>query len=214
MAPCRRCVPNLRSRHGRSKHTLPQGEAPAAVTHHADSIRTYLGATDFARFHVDLVTAIEMTGEAPRTRGQFVPIEVGIHGVRYRVYPIADHVADKVCALLERHPRASGPAQTSTRYRDLADLALMAHTQFVTAGQLQHSIDSEARRRGFELPTMLPALDAPGWRAGYARVARDAPGVLEHDLADALTTVRRFIDPVLDGTATGSWDRSKLQWAT
>ena len=45
-----------------------------------------------------------MTGR-PDDAEPLVPIELSrIRGVRYRVYPIADHVADKVCALLELHP--------------------------------------------------------------------------------------------------------------
>ena len=31
----------------------------------------------------------------------------GIPAPRYRVYPMADHIADKLCALLETHPRAT-----------------------------------------------------------------------------------------------------------
>jgi hypothetical protein len=38
-----------------------------------------------------------------------------------RLYPLADHVADKVCAMYEWH---NGNA--SGRYRDLADLLLIS----------------------------------------------------------------------------------------
>ena len=97
----------------------------------------YLGATEFASFHVDLVTGIAMTGE-PDEVPSLVPIELsGLETVRYRIYPIADHVADKVCALLELHPRAAGPSQVSTRYRDLADLAVIAHAEVVAAEDLR-----------------------------------------------------------------------------
>jgi len=59
-----------------------------------------------------------MTGE-PDEVAFLVPFEIpGIDPVRYRAYPLADHVADKACAFLEVHPRALGAAQPSTRYRD------------------------------------------------------------------------------------------------
>lgn len=99
---------------------IAQGRATLRVP-----IIAYLGATEFARFHVDLVTGLAMTGE-PDEVAPLVPFEIpGIDPVRYRAYPLADHVADKVCAFLEVHPRAAGTAQASTRYRDLADLALL-----------------------------------------------------------------------------------------
>lgn len=137
----------------------------------------------------------------------------GIGSIRYRAYPIVDHVADKVCALLELHPRAAGSAQASTRYRDLADLALIAHTLSVAADELRRAIDSEVRRRGIELPEVLAAPQASGWRTGYARVARDVPGLPERDLDAALATVRGFIDPVLAGTASGRWTPYSLAWS-
>jgi hypothetical protein len=39
--------------------------------------------------------------------------DVEQHG--YRAYPLADHVADKTCAIFERHGAAGTPL---TRYRD------------------------------------------------------------------------------------------------
>jgi Nucleotidyl transferase AbiEii toxin, Type IV TA system len=173
----------------------------------------YLGATEFARFHVDLVTDLLMTGE-PDEVAALVPFEIpGIDPVRYRAYPLADHVADKVCAFLEVHPRALGPAQPSTRYRDLADLALIAHTQTIAADDLGRALASEVRRRGLQIPPELPSPGAAGWRAGYARVARDVPGLPERELEAALATVRRFLDRVLDGTAAGTWDPRALTWS-
>ena len=38
---------------------------------------------------------------------------------------------------------------------------------------------------------------------GYARVARDAPALFNQNIAAALETVSRFIDPALDGSAGG-----------
>jgi Nucleotidyl transferase AbiEii toxin, Type IV TA system len=187
---------------------VAQGRASLRVP-----VIVYLGATEFARFHVDLVTGLAMTGE-PDEVAPLVPLELpGVGSIRYRAYPIADHVADKVCALLELHPRAAGSAQASTRYRDLADLALITHTLSVAADELRRAIASEARRRGIELPEVLVAPQASGWRTGYARVARDVPRLPERDLDAALATVRRFIDPVLAGTASGRWTPHSLAWS-
>jgi hypothetical protein len=187
---------------------VAQGRATLRVP-----VTAYLGATEFARFHVDLVTGLAMTGE-PDKVASLIPFEIpGIDPVPYWAYPLADHVADKVCAFLEVHPRAVGTAQPSTRYRDLADVALIAHSQPIDADELRRALASEVRRRGLELPEGLPSPKAAGWRAGYARVARDVPGLLERDLDSALATARRFFDPVFDGTAAGTWDPRTLTWS-
>jgi hypothetical protein len=39
------------------------------------------------------------------------------------VFPIEDHVAEKICAMYERYRTGGNP---STRYKDLVDLALFA----------------------------------------------------------------------------------------
>lgn len=95
----------------------------------ADAVRisvvALLGAVDFARFHVNLVAGLSMTG-VPEDAPPLVPVELaGVSRTAYRVYPIADRVADKVCALLERHPQPGGGIEQSTRYRDLADLVTL-----------------------------------------------------------------------------------------
>jgi hypothetical protein len=80
-------------------------------------VTAYLGATEFARFHVDLVSSVLMTGEPDQVES-LVPLDLpGVATVQYRVYPLVDHIADKACAMVELHPRAGGPAQASSRYR-------------------------------------------------------------------------------------------------
>jgi len=175
-------------------------------------VTAYLGATTFARFHVDLVSGVVMTGE-PDEVSALVPIDLpGIVTVSYRAYPVVDHIADKVCALLELHPRVGRPAQASTRYRDLVDLTVMAHTQSVPAAALRTALASESSRRSIELPTTFSAPDAAGWRTGYARVSKDVRGLAERDLEAAVASVKRFLDPVLGGTASGRWRPDRQQW--
>lgn len=175
-------------------------------------IVAYLGATEFASFHVDLVTGLAMTGE-PDDADPLVPIELsGLEKVRYRLYPIADHIADKVCALLERHSRGEGASQGSTRYRDLADLVVIAHSEEVQSEDLRVALASETRRRGLSLPTTLPT-PTTGWRSGYARVARDVPHLRERDLDAALSTVRTFLDPVFEGRDADVWDPATMRWS-
>jgi hypothetical protein len=178
------------------------------------TVVAYLGATEFSSFHVDLVTGILMTG-TPDEMPPLVPIELpGIVRTTYEVYPVADHVADKVCAMLELHPRSSGPPVASTRYRDLADLAVLARATAVGAGDLQVALASEAGRRGLHLPRAFPKPNSAGWRAGYARVVARAAWPVEKDVDAAWDTVRTFLDPVLGGMATGRWNPETLSWSS
>ncbi|HLY85661.1 MAG TPA: hypothetical protein VKO84_04000, partial [Gaiellaceae bacterium] len=54
--------------------------------------------------------------------------------------------------------------------------------------------------------------DRASWEAGYAREAERS--LLPHakTLDDALVAVRPFIDPLLDGSANGSWDHAGRRW--
>jgi Nucleotidyl transferase AbiEii toxin, Type IV TA system len=176
------------------------------------TVTAYLGATVFASFPVDLVTDLNMTAP-PDVIGPLVDVDIpGITPSRYRVYPVVDHIADKVCAIHELHERVEGPPQPSTRYRDLADLSTFARTAVVEADALATALRSEAARRRLTLPAQVTVPTDRGWRAGYARVARDAPALVDRDIMAAVDTVCRFIDPVLDGSAAGRWDPHRLTW--
>ena len=63
----------------------------------------------------------------------------------------------------------------STRYRDLADLAIFAHTISVAAEALRRAITSEGERRRLELPQAMPATAG----SSAARQVR-APGQPAH----------------------------------
>lgn len=173
---------------------------------------SYIGATGFVTFHVDLVTDIQMTG-VPETVPSLMNIEVpGLATIPYRAYPAVDHIADKVCALFETHVRASGVVDFSSRYRDLADIVIFAHTTIVEAAQLFKAIRSEAKRRHIELPEKFVVPKSNDWPAGYSRVARDVPGLSERDLRTAVTAASRFLDAILSGQARGHWDPTSLCW--
>jgi hypothetical protein len=191
----------------------PGRQMPQALSACRVATQAYLGATAFATFNVDLVTGIDLRG-TPDEVAPLIPIDLpGLVRANYFAWPLADHIADKVCAMIELHPRQGGRSLPSTRYRDLADLALFAHSANVDAEQLQGVLIAEASRRHLQLPDTVPEPDGPGWRSGYTRVAREAPSVVEKDLDAALITVRGFLDPILSSKARGSWNHDALRWS-
>lgn len=174
-------------------------------------VRAVIGLTTWVEFHVDLVgTDLRMTGQPddvpPLARG-VIP-EVWQRG--YKAYPLVDHVADKVAATYQRY----GPQQNpSTRYRDLVDLVSIVVGASVAADVQREALVSEFERRGLELPTNFEVPDHALWETGYAREARRSLLSIGQTLDKALGVVRPFIDPLLEGAATGSWDRDERRWS-
>jgi len=175
-------------------------------------VDAYLGVKRFAEFHVDLTAELTMTGRTESVCA-LVPVEIpGLANTAYVAYPAVDHIADKVCALHETHERAGGLRELSSRYHDLADIVVFAHTVKVKAHELKTAFASEAARRGVALPQRLIAPTDTNWSRGYARIAREAPLLRERDLKTAVATARLFLDPVLQGAARGEWDPERLCW--
>jgi hypothetical protein len=162
----------------------------------------------FERFGVDLVTGVIITGH-PEEAEPLLPLVIpGLVRPRYRLYPLVDSVADKVMAIVEPHQ-----GRPSTRFRDLVDLVLIAHTQQVQADDLATALASERLRRDLPRRREFAVPDETLWRAGYRTVAADAPGIAEKTLDEALPLAKLFVDPVLAGEVTGGiWDPVTLAW--
>jgi hypothetical protein len=76
------------------------------------------GAAAFAKFHVDVVVEDTITGTVERIPAAALVTMPGIARPTVRLYPITDHVADKVLAAVSTY----GPRQLpSSRVRDLVD---------------------------------------------------------------------------------------------
>jgi hypothetical protein len=170
----------------------------------------YVGATEWMQFHVDLVGSdIVMTGtpdDVPPLARVAMP-DVEQHG--YRAYPLVDHTADKFAAILQRYGAREQP---STRYRDLVDLVPMLGAITVDASEQAAALSSEARRRGLTLPRAFDVPDRGMWEPGYASEASKSLLTYATTLDEALALVRAFIDPLLDGSAAGMWDREERRW--
>jgi hypothetical protein len=119
------------------------------------------------------------------------------------VYSLPDQVADKVCAMFERHGETDSP---SSRFRDLLDLALIVSTSDLDGRLMSMALTSESRRRTIELPTRIGS-PGPNWPAGYAALANRShlPERL-HSMTAALKLVGACLNPILIGERTsGSW---------
>lgn len=173
-------------------------------------VAAYVGTASWASFHVDLVGSdMRMTGQPddvpPLVRVLMPDIEQ--HG--YRAYPLVDHIADKISAIVQRY---SGQDRPSTRFKDLVDLVAIVTEASAAADQQMAALTSEAQRRDMPLPATFDVPDRALWERGYAAEAGRSLLPSSHTLDEALSVVRPFVEPLLAETAAGRWDPENRQW--
>lgn len=183
-----------------------QEEAKGARVH----VNARLGPTLFATFHIDVVVGTVMTG-TPDVVAPLTPLDIeGLIRPRYRVFPVADHLADKLCATISTHA-GRGRSASSSRVKDLVDIAIIATTLEIDSQALRIAVATNAALRRLDLPECFAVPDPVGWAARYPRVAAESPGPVP-DYDTAVSVASEVFDPVLDATATGVWDPSVQAW--
>lgn len=91
------------------------------------SVEAFIGRKKFCSFSADIVKDQErLFGQVELVHSQPLIDSALPEFPRMPLYPIEDHVADKFSGLYKPPMRKSGEVTTSTRTRDLADLALIS----------------------------------------------------------------------------------------
>lgn len=128
------------------------------------------------------------------------------------VTPIETHLADKVCAMYERHPGKAN--EESTRLHDLVDIVTIVQTWPISAEVLCEKLRHESGRRHVSLPSAVTS-PGPHWDENFAKKAPGYRGLPEnlYSLDDALAHVGNCLDPVLGGVReSGQWDPRIGKW--
>ncbi len=190
---------------------LGPGRAVASDAAVRIPVVAYVGTATWASFHVDLVGSdMRMTGQpdsVPPLARVLMP-DIEQHG--YRAYPLVDHIADKISAIVQRY---SGQDRPSTRFKDLVDLVAIVTEVSVSADLQTAAVKSEAERRAMPLPSSFDVPDRAIWERGYAAEAHRSLLPTAHSLDEALGVVRPFVEPLLAGTAAGRWDPKVGRWS-
>jgi hypothetical protein len=175
-----------------------------------------VGRAVFAEFSVDLalprvdVLSVEVLPGAGALTGLAEVDAVGA----VTVLTLPAQIADKVCAMFERH---GDGVERSSRSRDLADIAMVATQEDVDGTALTEELRREERRRlaAGSLVEPLPAVmslasgQAAEWRRRWARTTRGAPVAFD----EALATATAFLDPVLRGdVGCARWSCARRRW--
>ncbi|WP_327372269.1 nucleotidyl transferase AbiEii/AbiGii toxin family protein [Streptomyces sp. NBC_01217] len=182
----------------------------------AQYFKVYLGTAEVATIKVDLVVGRPLTGDPEvRTLKSAVDLEWPVDWPEVRLYPVVDHVADKICAMYERH--GDNGQHGSSRYRDLADLLLISQQEAVPGQAALRALDREAeRRRASGTHLALPdAFQTPGpdWHEGYPGQAKLVVGLNGcATFPEAAEVASVFVNPLLSGTAQGTWNPNSEAW--
>ncbi|MFE3167833.1 nucleotidyl transferase AbiEii/AbiGii toxin family protein [Streptomyces sp. NPDC059224] len=182
----------------------------------AQHFKVYCGSSQVSDIKVDLVVGRTLSGiPETRTLKSAVDIEWPVDWPEVRLYPVIDHIADKICAMYERH--GENAQYGSIRYRDLADLLLISQQEAVPAQAVTSALHTEAERRrqsGTSL-TLPDAFEAPGpdWHDGYPKQAALVVGLRGcASYPEAAQAAAAFISPMLDSTARGTWNPERGAW--
>lgn len=183
------------------------GEEQPYAQGYVVSFDIFVGGRKKSTLHVDLsigavltapITIVEPANalDLPRLRCH-----------EYRLYPVVDQIADKVCATMQVYN-----GRPSSREKDLVDLVILAVTQEIDGNALRVAIEAETRRR---LMDPFDSLVVPeDWGRRYANMARSVPVCADYanvDLARDLVT--RFVDAALTGdTNDKTWSHESLCW--
>lgn len=115
----------------------------------------------------------------------------------YRIYPVADQIADKVCATMT--PAYSG-GRPSSRVKDLVDLVIIARTQQVDLRELQLAI--AAKQTLMDIPPITEFAIPTGWQTRYRALAGTTPTTGDlTDAHDAERLVAEMVRPALTSDA-------------
>ena len=110
----------------------------------------------------------------------------------YRVFPVADQIAEKVCATMATDYPGQQP---SSRVKDLVDLVILAKTQHVDLGELRAAV--AAKRIASRLPEFTTFRIPEGWSRIYRTLAATTPAADIPVATDAEAFVAQLVNPAL-----------------
>lgn len=122
----------------------------------------FVGVTSKGSLHIDLAVGAGMTDQVT-TASPVTALELPrLTSNHYRLYPVVDQIADKVCATM-----ADYEGRPSSREKDLVDLVVFAVTQDIDGDALTIALDTERRRRQIEPFTefVVPSAWGQGMRS-------------------------------------------------
>ena len=170
-----------------------------------------MGVKRMQPISIDLVVdEVPLEGAEPISPADRIDVK-GLITCDYLVYPVGAALADKLCALSERHN-----GRASSRVKDLVDIIIYALTCDIDGNDLQRRVQREIAVRKLE---PMGAFSLPEeWDASQARqyaklcAQTGIPKDL-HDIKEASKLAARLFDRVLNRRCDGlRWSHADLDW--
>ena len=170
-----------------------------------------IGAKRMQPISIDLVVdEVPLDGAELLTPADRIDVR-GLEACDYLVYPVAASLADKLCALLERHN-----GRASSRVKDLVDIIVLALTCDIDGFDLHIRTQRElsVRRLAPVEAFALPVEWGPVQAKQYAKLCLQTDLPEEFRSMNAATNLaERLFDPVLGGKASGMrWCHERRLW--
>lgn len=166
-----------------------------------------LAGLPFAPFAIDLASGDALVGEPEEMSGSDLLSFAGIEPVRFPIYPVTQHLAEKL------HAYTLPRTEDNTRVKDLVDMATIAAQESVTGDGLMASVRATFAARGTHPPPDQLAAPPATWAEPYRKLAREstrAPST-ELEVGHALATM--FWNPALNGHVLGEvWNPTARRW--
>ena len=168
----------------------------------------FIGVTKKGSVPIDLAVGTGLTDEVQTSLPVTALDLPRLTSNRYRLYPVVDQIADKVCATM-----ADYDGRPSSREKDLVDIVVFAVTQDVNGTALSLAIESERRRRRMEPfeRFVVPST----WGTGYMKQSKPVPHCADYSTVElAAELASRLIDPALVDEVQGKlWSAGLMQWS-
>lgn len=187
----------------------PEDEYRHGYSIHFDA---YCGAKKQTAVNIDLVSDPVFTGTPTWLTPIARPVVGDLPIFDYLVNPLENTIADKVCAIMEKH----ADDKPSSRVKDLVDLVVIACTQTVGGDAASIQLANELRTRHLEdLKTLTPPEDWFSVRAkSYERSARQS--CLDNELMSitpGFVLASHLVNPLFNDSANGkSWNPEARSW--
>ena len=170
-----------------------------------------MGVKRMQPISIDLVVdEVPLEGAEPISPADRIDVK-GLITCDYLVYPVGAALADKLCALSERHN-----GRASSRVKDLVDIVIYALTCDIDGNDLQRRVQREIAVRKLE---PMGAFSLPEeWGASQARqyaklCAQTGIPKHLHDIEEASKLAARLFDRVLNRYCDGlRWSHTDLDW--
>jgi hypothetical protein len=179
-----------------------------------DVFQALLGGRAYTTVSVDLVVGLSTSQPPQEARLKpLIDISWPDDWPMVRLYPLVDHIADKVCAMYTWHNDTA-----SSRHRDLADILLISQRDTVDAAAALAALEHQrTRRRARGEDLRLPErfeVPHPSWRGHYPNQAAEVSGLQGcATLDDATAMAAPFLTPLLEGTCQGTWHPQERKWS-